>query len=187
MVEGEVHVRWKGPWGICFTLWKKTHYYKMWVQFTGPCLVNQWTHCILTRFYSVRPVNSLKIQWSHLTYTHAFCCNDYLWFILLLFLPQQRKPFFHAEMLLHFSLWLPNMHFVVMTICGSFSCGFCLSKGNLFFMYKCFSTFHFGYPRKPFLKANFVFFYAFIPPPLPSHQAHREFPKERHLLAILSS
>jgi hypothetical protein len=60
------------------------------------------------------------------------------------------------------------MHFVVMTICGSFSCGFCLSKGNLFFMYKCFSTFHFGYPRKPFLKANFVFFYAFIPPPPPS-------------------
>ncbi len=61
-----------------------------------------------------------------------------------------------------------HMHFVVMTICGSFSCGFCLSIGNLFFMYKGFSTFHFGYPRKPFLEANFVFFYAFIPPaPLP--------------------
>ncbi len=55
-----------------------------------------------------------------------------------------------------------------MTTCGSFSCGFCLSIGKFFFMYKGFSTFHFGYPWKPFLEANFVFFYAFIPPaPLP--------------------
>jgi hypothetical protein len=88
MVEGEVCVRWKGPWGICFTLKKeKAHYYKIWVHFSGPCLVDQCTHYILTRFYSVRPVNSLKIQWNHLKYTHAFCCNDYLWFILLWFLP----------------------------------------------------------------------------------------------------
>ncbi len=36
-------------------------YYKMWVQFTGSCSVEQWIHCIHTRSNSVRWANSLKI------------------------------------------------------------------------------------------------------------------------------
>jgi hypothetical protein len=37
------------------------HYYKMWVQFTGPRSLDLWIHCFFTSPCSLQPVKSLKI------------------------------------------------------------------------------------------------------------------------------
>jgi hypothetical protein len=51
------------------------HYYKMWVQFTSPCSLDQWIHCFFIGLRSLQPVNSFKIQWNHLVYKDTFCCS----------------------------------------------------------------------------------------------------------------
>jgi hypothetical protein len=39
-------------------------------------LLNQWIHYILTKFYSLGLVNSLKFQWNHLIQRETFCCSE---------------------------------------------------------------------------------------------------------------
>jgi len=51
------------------TIWTK-HYYKMRVQFTIPCSLNQWIH------YLFASPCSFKIQWNHLAYEDTFCCSE---------------------------------------------------------------------------------------------------------------
>ncbi len=57
--------------------WLSNHYYKMWVQFINPYLVDQWIHCFFTGPHSLQPVNSLKTQWNHLAYRDTFCCSEW--------------------------------------------------------------------------------------------------------------
>jgi hypothetical protein len=37
------------------------HYYKMWVQFTSPCSLDQWVHCFFIGARSLQPVNSINL------------------------------------------------------------------------------------------------------------------------------
>jgi hypothetical protein len=55
------------------------HYYKMWVQFTSPCSLDQWIHCFFTNPRSLQPMNSLKIQWNWRTRT-PFVVVNYMHF-----------------------------------------------------------------------------------------------------------
>jgi hypothetical protein len=59
-------------WDACFN-----HYYKMWVEFTSPCSLNQWIHYFFISPHPLQLVNSLKIQWNHLACKGTFCCNEH--------------------------------------------------------------------------------------------------------------
>jgi hypothetical protein len=48
----------------------------MWVQFTSPCSLDWWIHCFFINPHSLQPINSFKIQWSHLAYKDTFCCSE---------------------------------------------------------------------------------------------------------------
>ncbi len=70
------------------------HYYKMWVQFISLRSLDQWIHWFFVGPCSLQLVNSLKIQWNHLAYKDAFCCNDeYIQSILLVWWPSSWRPF----------------------------------------------------------------------------------------------
>ncbi len=48
----------------------------MWVQFIGPCLIDQWIHCFFIGPCSLQSsMNSLKILWNHFTYINTFCAK----------------------------------------------------------------------------------------------------------------
>jgi hypothetical protein len=48
----------------------------MWVQFTGPPLLDHWIHYFFIAPYSLQLVNSLKIRWNHFTYKgHLLLCS----------------------------------------------------------------------------------------------------------------
>jgi hypothetical protein len=69
-----------GHWIQCFFTGPSCfHYYKMWVQFISPHSLSQWIHCFFASPSSLQPVNSLKIQWNHLTYKDTFCCSVCWW------------------------------------------------------------------------------------------------------------
>jgi hypothetical protein len=74
-----------GVWGfvpshfLTFPITISNHYYKMWVQFTSPCSLDQWIHYFSTNPRSLQPMNSLKIQWNWRTRT-LFVVVNYMHF-----------------------------------------------------------------------------------------------------------
>jgi hypothetical protein len=45
----------------CVTLWLCHHYYKMWVQFTDPCSLDQWIHYFFTGLCSLQTFSLISI------------------------------------------------------------------------------------------------------------------------------
>jgi hypothetical protein len=68
----------------CSKTFDEQHYYKMWVQFIGPRSLDQWIHYFPTKFCSLWPMNSLNIQWNHLTYMNIFYYNEECFEVVLL-------------------------------------------------------------------------------------------------------
>ncbi len=70
--------RWTWVWSLnVMSKNKSNHHYKIWVQFTSPHSLDRWIHCLFIGPCSLQPMNSLKIQWNHLTYRDTVCCSEW--------------------------------------------------------------------------------------------------------------